>query len=426
LSAIVTDLGADAVAEQERNIDALMVSRVGRVEEVTGGVVPYRLVDAAGVEVVAVSEFLLDLLASDCSPATLRSYAYELLGWLRFLQAVAVPWDRATRAEARDYALWLARTSKPPRRRRRGSPAPGAVNPVTGKPHPAGTYATATRRHARAVIHAFYEYHRVQHGRPLINPFPAARSAAGEQVNAHHNPMQPWRRPGRTAPYQPKAPKRIPRAIPDERFNELFAALASHRDRALLAFWISTGARAQELLTVIRGRVDPADQLIGVIRKGSRALQMLPASADAFVWLRLYQHDLEGEVRAGPGDPLWWTLRRPYRPLSYDAARMMFGRAQQALGSNWTLHELRHSAAYRMVSDAHMSLVDVQWVLGHANLSTTEVYLTPDPGQLVERLLAHHARQAEAPAPARPAPGYRPEVLQTLFGHLPVSGEATS
>ncbi len=227
------------MAEQERNIDALVVSRVGRVEEVTG-VVPYRLVDASDAEVAAVSEFLLDLLASDCSAATLRSYAYELLGWLRFLQAVAVPWDRATRAEARDYALWLARTSKPPRHRRQGSPAPGAVNLVTGKPHPAETYATATRRHARAVIHAFYEYHRVQHGMPLINPFPAGRSAVGEQVNAHHNPMQPWRRPGRQA-HQPRAPRRIPRAIPDERFNELFAALASHRDRALLAFWISTG-----------------------------------------------------------------------------------------------------------------------------------------------------------------------------------------
>ena len=104
----------------------------------------------------------------------------------------------------------------------------------------------------------------------------------------------------------------------------------------------------------------------------------------------------------------------------------MFGRAQLALGSNWTLHELRHSAAYRMVSDPHMSLADVRWVLGHAHLSTTEVYLTPDPDQLVERLLTHHARQAETPAPARPAPGYRPEVLQALFGNLPVSGEATS
>ena len=409
--------------EQERNIDALVVRRVGRVEEVPGGPVPYRLVDASGAEVAAVSEFLRNMTASDCSPGTVRSYAFELLGWLRFLDAVDVAWDRASRTEARDYALWLARTRKPPRKRRGDSLPPGAANPVTGKAHPAETYSAATRRHARAVVHAFYEYHRAEHGRPLVNPFPAARG--GGEVNAHHNPLQPWKRPGKPAPYQPRAVKRVPRAIPDERFNEVFAGLPSHRDRALLAFWISTGARARELLTVVRNRVEPADQLIGVIRKGTRALQMLPASADAFVWLRLYQHELGDEVPAGPDDPLWWTHRRPFRPLSYDAARMMFSRAQRALGSNWTLHDLRHSAAYRMASDGHMSLVDVQWVLGHAHLSTTEVYLTPKPDELVERLLAHHARQAEAP-PARPAPGYRPEVLQALFGDVPMSGEATS
>ena len=50
--------------------------------------------------------------------------------------------------------------------------------------------------------------------------------------------------------------------------------------------------------------------------------------------------------------------------------------------------------------------------------------LASNPDELVERLPAHHAREAEAP-PARPAPGYRPEVLQALFGDLPVSGEAT-
>ena len=72
--------------EDERNVDALVVPRVGRVEEVRGGLVPYRIVDASGAEVPTVSEFLRDLTASDCSPATVRSYAFELLGWLRFLR----------------------------------------------------------------------------------------------------------------------------------------------------------------------------------------------------------------------------------------------------------------------------------------------------------------------------------------------------
>ena len=400
-----------------RDIAALVVPRIGRVVDSTDGRVPFRVVDAAGLEVPPVSEFLREMAACDASPVTLRSYSYELLGWLRFLSAVEVTWDRAARAEARDYALWLAQARKPERRRRSDTPAPGTVNAVTGKSYPGGTYAVATRRHARTVVHAFYEYHRTVHGSPLLNPFPATRHGGDGQVNVHHNPMRPWLRPSGPAPYQPKAPRRIPRAIPDEQFNELFAALASDRDRALLAFWISTGARARELLTVAEGRVDPASQLIGVVRKGSRALQMLPASADAFVWLRLYQHRLDAQVPRGPDAPLWWTLRRPVRPLTYDAARMMFGRAQDALGSNWSLHDLRHSAAYRMANDPGMSLVDVQWVLGHAHLSTTEIYLTPNPDELVERLLAHHARRAEAAVrPPAPAPGYRPEVLQELFG----------
>jgi hypothetical protein len=101
------------VPEGERNVDALVVPRVGRVDEVRDGLVPYRLVDASGAEIPAVSEFLRDPVASDCSPATVRSYAYGLLGWLRFLQAVDVCWDRATRAEARDYALWPGRTDFP-------------------------------------------------------------------------------------------------------------------------------------------------------------------------------------------------------------------------------------------------------------------------------------------------------------------------
>ncbi len=40
--------------------------------------------------------------------------------------------------------------------------------------------------------------------------------------------------------------------------------------------------------------------MIGVVRKGSRALQRLPASTDAFVWLRLYQQEMRDLVPQGP------------------------------------------------------------------------------------------------------------------------------
>ena len=183
-----------------------------------------------------------------------------------------------------------------------------------------------------------------------------------------------------------------------------------------MAFWVSTGARAAELLGTVRGDADPGQQLITVVRKGSRALQQLPASPDAFVWLTLYQARLEGLVPSGQDQPLWWTLRPPFRALAYHAAYRMFTRVNAGLGANWTLHDLRHTAAYRMARDPDMPLTDVQWVLGHACLSTTQIYVSPLPADAIASVLAHYARQS-APRPAPPLSPYRPESLDVLFGN---------
>ena len=155
-----------------------------------------------------------------------------------------------------------------------------------------------------------------------------------------------------------------------------------------------------------------------MIRKGTRALQQLPASPDAFVWLRLYQAQTDGLVPAGRDEPLWWTLRRPFRVLTYDAARAMFTRANTALGANWTLHDLRHTAAYRMARDPEMPLTDVQWVLGHAHLSTTQIYTTTPVDDIVASIVAHHARQRNhrgAQDESVRSLRYRPESLDILF-----------
>ncbi|WP_367325837.1 hypothetical protein [Streptomyces sp. HUAS ZL42] len=131
---------------------------------------------------------------------------------------------------------------------------------MTGKWYAGENYAAGTRRHARAVIRSFYEYHRDMHGRPLLNPFPNTKRAEDEHLKAPHNPMHAFKHPARRAPYQPKEPRRTPRGIPDQAFNELFAALPSHRDRALVALYISAGPRASEFLGVSRDRVSPGNR----------------------------------------------------------------------------------------------------------------------------------------------------------------------
>ena len=376
----------------ERDLSALVVPRAGGVD--AGGDLwePVRVLDVAGRPVIAVAAFLKDLQASGRSISTQRSYAMDLLRWFRFVWAIEVPWDEATRVEARDFCRWLACADKATRAPASGRSAGNAPNPVTGKPGPGRMYAATTRAHSETVLRVFYDFHRDVGTGPMVNPFPLSRDRRGGRANAHHNPMEPYRN-DRVGLYRPRVAPRIPRCIPDTLFNEVFAELGSHRDRALVALWVSTAARASELLGARCGDVDPGRQLVTVIRKGSHSLQQLPASPDAFVWLRLYQCEIDQEMPTGPDDPLWWTRRRPFRPLTYHAARAMFARAAAALGANWTLHDLRHTAAYRMARDPALPLADVQWVLGHAHLSTTQLYLTPMPGDVIAAALAHHRRR---------------------------------
>jgi hypothetical protein len=72
-----------------------------------------------------------------------------------------------------------------------------------------------------------------------------------------------------------------------------------------------------------------------------------------------------------------------------------------------------------LASDPSLPLTDVQFVLGHAKLSTTQLYLTPRKEDVIRRVLAHYeeqSRRAVEQAAQTPAAGYREETLEVLFG----------
>lgn len=193
--------------------------------------------------------------------------------------------------------------------------------------------------------------------------------------------------------------------------NDLFNSLGCHRDRALLSFWLTSGVRASELLGLRHGDIDIGRRTITVISKGSRLREPVPASIDSFVWLTLYL----GEAPSGtPGQPVWWTRRGPRRPLTYSAARAMLQRANRRLGTNWSLHDLRHTAARRLLADPNFSLVDVQAVLRHAHITTTQLYVQPRLEELVDKVVAHYSAPAQPAASANAA--YNPTELDELLG----------
>ncbi len=122
-----------------RDVAALAVARTGWVEETGDPLLPFRLLDEHGAEVPAVTEFLHHMLADDASPASLRSYAYELLAWFRSepgQQVHAIRADRQLRPASR-----LQMTEIRPRRgddRTVPVNQPVRLPPIPGRHQPAG------------------------------------------------------------------------------------------------------------------------------------------------------------------------------------------------------------------------------------------------------------------------------------------------
>jgi hypothetical protein len=175
----------------------LVIAEQGGLEATQDPFEPYRLVDPAGEPVAAVDAFLCDLHGRGRPATTQRSYGMALLRWFRFLWAIGVAWDQATRVEARDFSRWIQVVAKPTRPSHwqakpgrapgvassppRAAPAraSGAANPVTGKPAPGLGYAPSTRAHSETVLRGFYEFHLESGLGPMVKPLPAVARSSG-------------------------------------------------------------------------------------------------------------------------------------------------------------------------------------------------------------------------------------------------------
>jgi integrase len=392
-----------ALAEGRRPVSAVGAVVKGKTPDL-----PFVVVDGDDEPVEPVGAYLRDLVLGDASPLTCRSYAFDLLRWHRLLWCLGIEWDRATEAEVATLVAWLRVARNPQRQRRRpNSPPAGSVNLKTGKPALRAGYAPTTINHALTVVHGFYAFHGRFGAGPVTNPVPV--SAQRRQVLAHRSPLEPVP-VVRRARLRQRVATQAPRAIPDALWDELFAVMGCDRDRALLESYVSSGARASELLGVTLEDIDWAGQLLYVVSKGSRLRQPVPASPDAFRYLGRY---LATDGLPAPGQPVWRTRRGDPRPLTYWAMRRVLQRANEKLGINYTLHDARHTAATRMAGDERLTLAEVQTILRHAHLDTTGRYLTVRIEDLHDKLLEHYTKprlQRSYPA------GYDPADIEAVFG----------
>ena len=164
------------------------------------------------------------------------------------------------------------------------------------------------------------------------------------------------------------------------------------RDSALLEFLYGTGARVSEAVDLDLGVLDLEDKIVIVTGKGSKQ-RLIPLGTQAVAAMQRWLPDrLLLLKRSESGDPVLLNLRgsRLSRQGAFDVVKANAARAGID-PKKVSPHVLRHSAATHMV-EAGADLRTVQEILGHATISTTQIYTKVSSTHLVEIYVQAHPR----------------------------------
>jgi integrase/recombinase XerD len=183
----------------------------------------------------------------------------------------------------------------------------------------------------------------------------------------------------------PKVKKRLPKAISPAEIDKILKAPAqedgpkSQRDLALLEMLYASGMRVTELvsLNVSDLTFDKDNPQIGSVHvKGKRASKerVVPLAGAVLETLRTYINNARAQLVHGSNEDALFLNNRGQR-LTRQGLWLIIKHYVESVGisSEVTPHTLRHSFAAHKLSQGR-SLQDIQRLLGHANISTTQVY----------------------------------------------------
>lgn len=191
----------------------------------------------------------------------------------------------------------------------------------------------------------------------------------------------------------PKARKRLPETMDVDLMTRLLEFRAdtelSVRDKAIMELFYSSGLRLSELVGLNLGDVDRGDRTVRVLGKGSKT-RVVPVGKQALEaiarWLK------ERSSLATSGERALFVSNRGERLGPRAIQKRVAGWARrQGLGRHVHPHLFRHSFATHLL-ESSQDLRGVQELLGHANISTTQVYTHLDFQHLAKIYDAAHPR----------------------------------
>lgn len=240
------------------------------------------------------------------------------------------------------------------------------LHAFVGEQHRQGIGARSLQRRLSAV-RAFYR-HLLRHGQATHNPADLVRA--------------------------PKATRHLPKVLDVDQSARLMELPAKNdaltlRDRAMLELLYGSGLRVSELVGLNLQDLDLADSQVRVLGKG-RKQRLVPVGRQAVAALRSWL--AHRQKHAAPDETAIFTNHRHQR-LGVRAvqARLRLWAQRQGLDTHVHPHMLRHSFASHLLESSG-DLRAVQELLGHADISTTQIYTHLDFQHLAKVYDAAHPR----------------------------------
>ena len=185
----------------------------------------------------------------------------------------------------------------------------------------------------------------------------------------------------------PQLGRPLPKSLSEADVEALLAApdladAIGQRDRAMLEVLYACGLRVTELISLTLEQVNLRQGVLRVMGKGSKE-RLVPMGEEAIVWIERYMRDARHELLSGrPSDQM--TRQTFWHRIKHQAK-------VAGIDKSLSPHTLRHAFATHLLNHG-ADLRVVQMLLGHSDLSTTQIYTHVARARLQDLHARHHPR----------------------------------
>lgn len=194
----------------------------------------------------------------------------------------------------------------------------------------------------------------------------------------------------------PKLPRSLPRSLSEEQVERLLAApdtvdALGLRDRAMLETLYATGLRVSELVGLKVAGVSLDMGVVRIMGKGAKE-RLVPLGEEALDWLRRYLAEARPGLLGGKAPDTLFVSRRG-AAMTRQAFWYLIKRyaARPGIALSLSPHTLRHAFATHLLNHG-ADLRVVQMLLGHSDISTTQIYTHVARERLKQLHARHHPR----------------------------------